>query len=317
MNKITLILSLALLGLSGCRNMDKHVNQEFKKGAGDMLYVIHEDQEGETIQEDDFVGLTYTEKTEEDSVINNSNDYDGRMALMFRERSYFPGDLFAALGMLSEGDSATFKINLDSIVAHQGRPRSNTKGKYLIYTVRINKVVSRGKLNDSLYSAAIDHFKEDQNNLAKSLEASKFSNYISSIHLKPAVTASGLNYIIATRGTGPTAVWGDTVEVNYTAMYLSEKVFETSYPEVAKKAGIYNKSRQYGPVKLLMTKSQLVSGFDEALLMFPKGSKYRLIIPSRLAYGENGNNNTKPYTSLLCDVELANVIHPEAPKDVN
>jgi hypothetical protein len=103
MKKLVIVLGLAVTGLTACNN--------FEKGEGDMLYKIHTDKAGATIQEGDFIAFKATEKTEGDSVLYSSYDYD-RPSLMIKEKSVFKGDLFAALGLLSEGDSATFKINI-------------------------------------------------------------------------------------------------------------------------------------------------------------------------------------------------------------
>ena len=123
MKKLVIVLGLAVTGLAGCKN--------FEKGEGDMLYKIHTDKSGETIKEGDFVAFKAIEKTEGDSVLYSSYDYD-RPSLLVKEKSVFKGDLFAALGLLSEGDSATFKINIDSMVQKMGRPQpSDTTKKYL------------------------------------------------------------------------------------------------------------------------------------------------------------------------------------------
>lgn len=49
-------------------------------------------------------------------------------------------------------------------------------------------------------------------------------------------------------------------------------------------------------------------GVDEALLRFPVGAAVTLIIPSSLAYGDKGNNVFPPYTPLVFDGEVLQVI---------
>src|SRR6185312_1197258 len=90
-------LGILTLGLAAC--------SDFKTGDGGMQYQIHNDKSGQTIKEGELAEVTLVEKTESDSVLWNSQDYD-RPALLTREKSVFKGDLFAAIGMLSEGDSA-------------------------------------------------------------------------------------------------------------------------------------------------------------------------------------------------------------------
>ena len=304
MKKLVIVLGLAVTGLAGCSN--------FKKGEGDMLYKIHTNKSGETIQEGDFVAFKAIEKTEGDSVLYSSYDYD-RPSLLVKEKSVFKGDLFAALGLLSEGDSATFKINIDSMVQKMGRPQpSDTTKKYLVYTIKIDKVIPKGKLTDSLFRGKIDEFLKAEMEQAKNGEVKKVKAYVSSKSLKPTVTASGLNYVITTQGSGPKANPGDTILVNYTGMFLSGKVFDTSLTDIAKKNGTYNPQRPYEPLKLPVGMNGSIAGFEEGLMLLPKGSKATLILPSSLAYGEQGNQGIPPFTPLIFEVDVVNIIPAKA-----
>ena len=304
MKKLVIVLGLAVTGLAGCSN--------FKKGEGDMLYKIHTDKSGETIKEGDFVAFKAIEKTEGDSVLYSSYDYD-RPSLLVKEKSVFKGDLFAALGMLSEGDSATFKINIDSMVQKMGRPQpSDTTKKYLVYTIKIDKVIPKGKLTDSLFRGKIDAFLKTEMDQAKTGEATKIKAYVSSKSLKPTVTASGLNYVVSTQGSGPKANPGDTILVNYTGMFLSGKVFDSSLAEVAKKNGTFNPQRPYEPLKLPVGMNGSIAGFEEGLMLLPKGAKATLILPSSLAYGEQGNQGIPPFTPLIFEVVVVNIIPAKA-----
>ena len=183
-------------------------------------------------------------------------------------------------------------------------------GKYFIYSIKINKVIARGKLSDSEYNSKIELFKASETERAKKGEASKIRSYLTLHGIKPVVTASGLNYVITRTGQGNRPVSGDTVTLQYTAMFLSGKVFETSSAGVAGKAGIYNQLQPYGPVKQPVSAGGILSGFDEALKLFPAGTKAILIIPSKLAYGPNLYNCVSPYTPLRCELEIMNIIHP-------
>lgn len=304
MKKLVIVLGLAVTGLAGCKN--------FEKGEGDMLYKIHTDKSGETIKEGDFVALKAIEKTEGDSVLYSSYDYD-RPSLLVKEKSVFKGDLFAALGLLSEGDSATFKINIDSMVQKMGRPQpSDTTKKYLVYTIKIDKVIPKGKLTDSLFRGKIDAFLKTEMDQAKTGEANKVKAYVSAKSLKPTVTASGLNYVVTTQGSGPKANPGDTVLVNYTGMFLSGKVFDSSLAEVAKKNGTFNPQRPYEPLKLPVGMNGSIAGFEEGLMLLPKGAKATLILPSSLAYGEQGNQGIPPFTPLIFEVDVVNIIPAKA-----
>ncbi len=304
MKKLVIVLGLAVTGLTACKN--------FEKGEGDMLYKIHTDKAGETIKEGDFIAFKAIEKTEGDSVLYSSYDYD-RPSLMVKEKSVFKGDLFAALSLLSEGDSATFKINIDSMVQKMGRPMpSDTTKKYLVYTIKIDKVIPKGNLNDSLFRVKIDAYLKAEMEVAKTSEVKKIKAYVASKSLKPTVSASGLNYVISTQGSGAKANPGDTVLVNYTGMFLSGKVFDTSLAEVAKKSGTFNPQRPYEPLKLPVGMNSSIPGFEEGLMLLSKGAKATLILPSNLAYGEQGNQGIPPFSPLIFEIEMVNIIPARA-----
>ena len=80
MKRKIICIGIIALSVTGCTH--------FKKGEGDMPYEIVEDNSGETIKEGEVVELSVMARTEEDSVVWNSADYD-RPALVKRERSMF------------------------------------------------------------------------------------------------------------------------------------------------------------------------------------------------------------------------------------
>jgi FKBP-type peptidyl-prolyl cis-trans isomerase FkpA len=308
MKKITIILlGVMMFGIASCNN--------FKKGEGDMLYEILIDKKGAAIKDGEVIELTATEKTEEGSEIWNSRLYD-RTAVFKKSKSVFKGDLFAALGMLSEGDSAIVKINLDSMVTKMGRVRpEDTKGRYLIYTLKINRVIHREELNDSLYNIRINRFLKTRLTQLRDEEGGKVKNYINNKNLKPDHTNSGLQYIITKKGTGTRPTPGDTVAVEYTGMLMSGKIFATTYSDVATKANIKASKGEFS--KIILGLNRNVPGLEEALKLFPTGTKATIIIPSKLAYGENGNyddynnENIQPYSPLIYVFEVGNITHPK------
>ncbi|WP_423148585.1 FKBP-type peptidyl-prolyl cis-trans isomerase [Rubrolithibacter danxiaensis] len=301
MKKTLLGLGLAVAVFSSCN--------QYKKGEGGLLYKIHEDKPGPTIKDGDFIAFMAIEKTEDDSVLFSSYDYD-HAQFMLKQKPSFKGDLFSGLELLSEGDSATFKVSIDSVVKKSGQPRPATlKGKYWLYTLKIKKVIPKGKLNEQDFRAKIETFIKAETDKAKSQESGKISKYVSSKNLKPATTTSGLSYVIQEKGNGPKANPGDTVVLNYTGMLLNEKVFDTSILDIAKKKGTFNPQRPYEPMKVPAGVSSTIPGFDEALLLFPKGTKATIILPSKLAYGEQGSGPMiPPYAPLIFDIEIVNII---------
>lgn len=106
-------------------------------------------------------------------------------------------------------------------------------------------------------------------------------------------TASGLQYEILTEGDGPSPTPDDRVTVHYTGKLIDGTVFDSSVER-----GM--------PATFGVT--QVIPGWVEALQLMKKGAKWRLFIPSNLAYGPNGAGGLiGPNATLIFDVELLEI----------
>lgn len=87
------------------------------------------------------------------------------------------------------------------------------------------------------------------------------------------VTESGLQYEILEAGEGDKPSATDTVEVHYEGTFINGDVFDSSIAR--------GEPATFGV-------NQVIAGWTEALQLMPVGSKWRLVIPSELAYGDAG-----------------------------
>ncbi len=117
---------------------------------------------------------------------------------------------------------------------------------------------------------------------------------------KPGVQSlpDGLQYLVITNGTGPVPTPHDTVTVNYRGTLIDGTEFDSSYKR--------GQPAQF-PV------GGVIRGWTEALEKMPVGSKWKLFIPSELAYGENGNRSIPPNATLIFEVELIAAKTPPPP----
>src|SRR5690606_9203293 len=153
-------------------------------------------------------------------------------------------DLFFAIRKLTKGDSATIKIDLDSAEA-KGQPRpQGIKGKYIIYTVKVEEVIKKDTANEENFQNKIQEFFKLEGEKLQKSEVTKLQNYIDKNKLKAEKLPSGLQISVVKEGTGVQPQPGDSVKLNYTGQLVSGKVFDTSLPEVAKKNNIYNPARE-------------------------------------------------------------------------
>lgn len=106
------------------------------------------------------------------------------------------------------------------------------------------------------------------------------------------VTPSGLQYKILVKGTGDTPTKDDKVKVNYEGHLIDGTEFDSSYKR--------NKPATF-PV------GQVIPGWTEALCMMPVGSKWEIVVPHEIGYGDREQGKIKPFSCLIFTVELLSI----------
>lgn len=106
-------------------------------------------------------------------------------------------------------------------------------------------------------------------------------------------TESGLQYTIINEGTGEKPSIKNQVKVHYTGSLIDGTVFDSSVER--------GEPAVFGVF-------QVIPGWTEALQLMPVGSKWKLFIPQELGYGDNGAGIIKPYSALIFEVELLEIV---------
>jgi len=103
---------------------------------------------------------------------------------------------------------------------------------------------------------------------------------------------SGLQYTVLAEGTGKTPKARDEVTVHYRGTFIDGSEFDSSYgrgePATFQVDGV-------------------IKGWTEALQSMKEGGKWRIFVPSELAYGEPGLGRIPPNSTLIFEVELISV----------
>jgi FKBP-type peptidyl-prolyl cis-trans isomerase FklB len=105
---------------------------------------------------------------------------------------------------------------------------------------------------------------------------------------------SGLQYMVLTKGNGDMPKASDKVQCHYHGTLIDGTVFDSS---------VERRQPAVFPV------NGVIQGWVEALQLMATGSKWRLFIPSELAYGSHGAGAAiGPHSTLIFDVELLKII---------
>jgi FKBP-type peptidyl-prolyl cis-trans isomerase len=106
-------------------------------------------------------------------------------------------------------------------------------------------------------------------------------------------TASGLQYLVLAEGAGKSPTLKDSVVVHYRGTLISGVEFDSSYKR--------DEPAEF-PLK------RVIKGWKEGLQLMKEGAKYRLFLPSKLAYGTRGSGiDIAPNEALVFEVELLKV----------
>ena len=104
------------------------------------------------------------------------------------------------------------------------------------------------------------------------------------------VTKSGLQYAVLKKGTGAKPKRSDTVRTSYRGTLVDGTEFDSSKSATFSVGGV-------------------IAGWTEALQLMPVGSKWKLFIPSKLAYGKRGaGGKIGPDAVLIFDIELLEIV---------
>lgn len=112
-------------------------------------------------------------------------------------------------------------------------------------------------------------------------------------------TKSGLQYKVIKQGTGKKPTAKDSVKVHYEGKLIDGTVFDSSY-------------KRGEPIELPL--DQVIEGWKEGLQLMNVGSKYQLVVPANLGYGEAGMSDIEPNSVLIFEVELVDIVRQKPTK---
>lgn len=193
-------------------------------------------------------------------------------------------------------DSLSYAIGLS--VANFYKQQNITNINTALVTRAINDVNKKAKLLLDEQQANNCIVTYMQKNKAEKAAGNKRSGqeFLAANKNKPGVVTlpSGMQYSIVKEGTGPKPAITDQVRVHYHGTLIDGRVFDSSV-------------ERGQPIELAV--NGVIPGWTEALQLMPVGSKWKLFIPSNLAYGDQqAGPMIAPGSTLVFDVELLGIV---------
>lgn len=238
----------------------------------------------------DFCEMHVWFKIGDTVVINTVEMNEGKPVMQQCQPPMMKGDLMEGLMTLKAGDSAVFRMLLDTFAvrAHQPKPSWAKPGDYATWEVKMVQVKTKAQVDAE--TAAKE--KEQKVTDDKSLQAYFKSKGIRNVKKSP----NGLYYVVHKPGAGLSPKAGQKVTVNYTGQNLQGEKFDS------------NVDPSFGhvePFSFDLGKKNVIRGWDEGVALMKKGMKATFYIPSWMAYGERGaGGKIPPNAILIFDIEL-------------
>lgn len=210
-----------------------------------------------------------------------------------------PATAAAPVALKTTQDSLSYAIGLS--VANFYKQQNITNINTALVMRAINDVNKGNKLvlDEQQANQTIVNFMQKAKAEKASVAKKQGQDFLAVNKSKPGVvtTPSGLQYLVLKAGTGPKPALTDMVRVHYHGTLIDGKVFDSSV-------------ERGQPIELSV--NGVIPGWTEALQMMPVGSKWKLFIPSNLAYGDQqAGPMIAPGSTLVFDVELLDIVKPK------
>jgi len=201
----------------------------------------------------------------------------------------------SAAVLKNSADSFSYAIGL-SIASFYKAQGINDINNNLVLKALADAKVDKALLNESQVNNCIVAFMQKARTEKASPNKKAGEAFLAENKKKAGVVVlpSGLQYQVIKEGTGPKPTADDQVKVHYHGTLIDGTVFDSSV-------------ERGQPITLGL--KNVIPGWTEALQLMPVGSKWKLFIPSDLAYGDNpAGPAIKEGSTLIFEVELIEIV---------
>ncbi len=201
----------------------------------------------------------------------------------------------AALVLKNQSDSFSYAIGISIANFYKEQGISD------INTALVSRAISdvnggKASLTDDQVNNVIMAYMQSKRSEKSSAVRKAGEAFLAENKKKPGIqtTASGIQYQVLKEGSGPKPTTADKVKVHYHGTLIDGTVFDSSVDRGE-------------PIEFQVT--GVIAGWVEILQLMPVGSKWKVFIPSNLAYGDNDMGPViKAGSVLIFEMELLDIV---------
>jgi len=287
MKNIFVILSILTAFTGYCQS-------QFRQTVSGLEFNIIVKNEGRTAKIGDFVTLDMVLKSENGIEVKNSYK-EGKPILFPIKYRHHDADIYEAISLLAEGDSAIFRLNADSTyqkVFRKPTPKDINKGSMLTLYAKVHKIRKQKQYLEEQQTNYNSKYSERLEALKKEDEI-KVKAYLNTLPEKAEYEKINELYLRVTKkGQGKNPVNGQAAIFHYTMYTLDGKKVESSYD-------VNNQ-----PVSFTIGENNVIKGWEIAFSNVNEGSEFELIVPSHLAYGPIEKKSLPKNSSLKFTIKF-------------
>lgn len=283
--KAVLVLAMVSVLFPACNN--------FSESESGLRYrILKRGNQKSLPQIGEYVQCYYSIANSEDSIFLS---YFGKTPdrVLLTQATHKGGDIMEALGMLSEGDSATFLISADSFFLKTRReiivPKYVKPGTDLKFVIKMDKRLNKRQVDSLINQEKIARWNEEIKNINK---------YISKKGLSMTLdTATGIRYQFYQHSdTGSRVSEDKLVQFHMIGKLMDDTEFFNSYTNGGVQT-VRVRKEEFNPI-----------GMYEILTRMKEGEKAIFILPYDLAYGSTGvDQMIPPFSTLVYEINLLKV----------
>ncbi|ABG60884.1 FKBP-type peptidyl-prolyl cis-trans isomerase [Cytophaga hutchinsonii] len=268
-----------------------------KTASGLEYKIIKEGPGNQRPEQGGYISFWFQLQTLQDSIIDSQFGDPNPVGIPTQEALHKPG-IEEGFLLLTEGDSAVFLLNADSLYInsfHQKRPDYLKPQSKVKMIVKMGTVYSKQFVDSVMAQQKIAMAEQSKGETdVYTKDSIAIQNYLKQNHLSGVATPGGAYVVILEKSTFSKADLkaGEDVQTTYIGSLLSNgSVFDKSAP------GDYFKFR--------LGSGQVIQGWDQGFLKLKHGDKALILIPSRLAYGTRGaGGSIPPNAPLVFEVQV-------------